>query len=109
MAKSTPGSGTTPGQLFIRWFFYAGFMVCSIGMVALLGVGGAWWAPMIGTVAFGVPTVIAYLTEQERQQNLQVWRLNNQAHGADDGGWDMDDNDSGGDPTVPPPPRERSR
>lgn len=99
-------TGRASGQTFIRWFFYLGFMICSIGMVALLGLGGAWWAPMIGTVAFGIPTVIAYLTEQERQHNLETVRMNQQMRGAE-GGWDLDDD--GGDPTVPPAPRERTR
>lgn len=109
MAKLIPGSGTTPGQLFIRWFFYAGFMVCSIGMVVLLGLGGAWWAPMMGCIAFGVPTVIAYLNEQERQQNLQVIRLNQKSRASTENPDDWDSAMKGGDPTVPPAPPERTR
>lgn len=102
-------TGTSPGQLFIRWFFYVGFMICSTMTVVLLGLGGAWWAPMIGCIPFGIPTVIAYLNEQERQQNLETVRLNQLAMAAandNNDNWDM-----GGDtdPTVPPAPRERTR
>lgn len=91
-----------------RLILYLGFLGCTVATIAILGWGGAWWAPMFGTIAFGIPAVVAYLTEEERQQNLQVWRLNNQA-GSSDEGWDLNDDDNGGDPTVPPPPRERTR
>jgi hypothetical protein len=88
-------------------FLYLGFLGCTVATIVILGWGGSWWAPMFGTVAFGIPAVIAYLTEEERQQNLQVWRLNNQAR-SDSGGWDLGDDDDE-DPTIPPAPRERTR
>lgn len=97
------------GQRFIRWFFYLGFMVCSVTAVLLLGLGGEWWAPLVGSVLFGVPTVIAYLNEQEHQANLETVRLNQRMRDGGGGGWDLDDNDDSGDPTVPPAPRERTR
>jgi hypothetical protein len=89
------------GQTLIRWFFYFGFATCSVSMVALLGLGGAWWAPMLGTVAFGIPTIIAYLTEQEHQQNREVRLENRRMRDGGQGDWDLDD-DEDGDPTVPP-------
>jgi hypothetical protein len=89
-----------------RVFLYLGFLGCTVATIVTLGWGGSWWAPMFGKVAFGIPAVIAYLTQEERQQNLQVWRLNNKAQ-SDSGGWDLEDDDT--DPTVPPTPRERNR
>jgi len=96
------------GQQFIRWFFYLGFMVSSIGAISILGLGGPWVAPLVGCVVFGVPTVIAYLTEQEHQHDLETKRMNQQIRADGEGGWDLEDDD-GGDPTVPPAPRERNR
>lgn len=89
------------GQTLIRWFFYLGFATCSVLMVTLLGLGGAWWAPMAGTIAFAVPTIIAYLTEQDHQQNREIrFEARRQREGGAER-WDLDD-DPDGDPTVPP-------
>jgi hypothetical protein len=97
------------GQQFIRWFFYLGFMVSSIGAITILGLGGPWWAPLFGCVVFGIPTVIAYITEAEHQQNIGMARINQQMIANSEGDdWELRDND-GGDPTVPPAPRERTQ
>jgi hypothetical protein len=95
-------------QTSFRVFLYAGFSFCVTATIVLLGWGGSWIAPMFGTVAFGIPAIIAYLTEQEAQQNLAVVRAAQKAMRGEQGGWDLNDDDDG-DPTVPPAPRERTR
>lgn len=114
MPKSTPRicpmcRARSIGQQFIRWFFYLGFMVSSVGAISILGLGGPWVAPLVGCVVFGVPTVIAYLTEAEHQQNIGMAKVNQQMLANSEGGWDLNNDDDGGDPTVPPAPRERTR
>lgn len=91
-----------------RLFLYLGFLGCTVATIAILGWGGEWWAPMFGTVAFGIPAVVAYLTEEEHHQNTKLARMNQQLRDDDGSGWDLDDDDKG-DPTVPPAPRERTR
>jgi hypothetical protein len=96
-------------QTSFRVFLYTGFSACVVSTIALLGWGGSWIAPMFGTVAFGIPAIMAYLTEQEHQQNIATVRATQKAMRGG-GGWDLeDDEEDGGDPTVPPAPRERNR
>jgi hypothetical protein len=80
-------------------------------MVWLLGVGGAWWAPMLGTIVFGIPTIVAYLTEQEHLQNREVRLEARRMRDGGDGDWDLDDDDDddSGDPTIPPTTYQRNR
>lgn len=96
-------------QTSFRVFLYAGFSTCVTSTIALLGWGGTWIAPMFGTIAFGIPAIIAYLTEQEHQQNMETVRQTQKAMRGGGGGWDLDDDTDDGDPTVPPNPRERTR
>jgi|SRR5687768_4405692 hypothetical protein len=108
----TPSRNRKPIRLSVqtsfRVFLYLGFSVCVLSAIALLGWGGSWVAPMFGTIAFGIPAIIAYLTEQEHQQNLIVAREAQRQRGSG-GGWDLDDDEDDTDPTVPPTPRERTR
>lgn len=95
-------------QASFRVFLYLGFAACVTSTIAVLAWGGSWPAPMFGTLAFGFPAVIAYLTEQEHQQTRQSVREAQKAmRGGGDAGWDLDDDDT--DPTVPPAPRERNQ
>jgi len=94
-------------QSGFRYALYLGFLGCLLTCIAVLSWGGAWWAPMFGTIAFGIPAVAAYLTEQEHQQDLETRRQNRLAQQGGGGSWDLDDD--GGDPAVPPAPRERNR
>lgn len=56
----------------VRWFCYAGFAVCSVLLVAALAVGWDWWAPLVGTVVYGIPALTMYQGEQARRENLAV-------------------------------------
>jgi hypothetical protein len=52
----------------IRPLLYVAFMVSTIGlMFALGGAYGAWVGCLAGVLAFGIPAIIAYRTEQERR------------------------------------------
>jgi hypothetical protein len=92
-----------------RVFLYIAFISSVLGTIALLGWGGAWWAPMFGSIFFGIPAVIVYLTEEERQQDLLTISLNQQARASTENQDDWDSAMKGGDPTVPPAPPERTR
>lgn len=97
-------------QTSFRVFLYLGFSACVVMTIGLLAWGGEWVGPMFGTVAFGVPAVVAYLTEQGHQQNIEIARAAQKTMRDGGGGWDMnDDDDDDTDPTVPPAPRKRNR
>jgi len=88
-------------QSFFRVVLYLGFCACVLATIAMMTWGGSWAGPMFGSVAFGIPAVLAYLTEQEQQQNLAVVKAAQRAMRGDGGGWDLDGDDDS-DPTVPP-------
>lgn len=108
----TPSRNRKPVRLDVqasfRVFLYLGFAACVTSTIAVLAWGGSFPAPMFGTIAFGIPAVIAYLTEQEHLQSIRVAREAQKAMRGGGGGWDLDD-DPDDDPTVPPSPRERTR
>lgn len=83
----------------VRWFCYAGFAVCSVLLIAVLSLGMEWWAPLVGTIVYGIPALTMYRQEEARRENLAVIRGTQRAQTG--GGFDdaFDDSD---DPTQPP-------
>lgn len=93
----------------LRLFVYAVFMTSTIMLIFSVAVGSSHWlAPLVGVLVTIWPMILFYLREQERQDNRETVEMNLRAQSGESGGWDLDDND-GGDPTVPPAPRERTR
>lgn len=86
----------------VRYFCYilAGFS--AMWMMVALSVGGAFSAPLFGTLIFGFFSLTMYLKEQEAEQNREAIRAR-QGKTAQQGNpsrWEVDDANS--DPTQPP-------
>lgn len=59
----------------VRWFCYLGFMACSVLLVAGLALGWDWRAPLVGSIVWGVPSLIMYQREQNRREAVEAQRV----------------------------------
>lgn len=84
----------------IRWFCYLGFISCSVSLVVVLALGLSWWAPLVGTLVYGVPALSMYRQEEQRRENFAVVQMAQRARSG--GGFDFSEDDDD-DPTTPPP------
>ena len=88
-------------SLALRLFVYGVFVTGTITLILAVAVGSSHWlAPLVAVVVTIWPTILFYLREQERQENLSTVKTANAARSGD---FDFDDDD----PTQPP--RERTR
>lgn len=60
----------TEGQV-VRWLCYVGFFYCAISMVTALSANETWIGYLLGTVAFGIPTMKMYVLYQDRERMAQ--------------------------------------
>lgn len=91
----------------IRWLCYGGFFACLIWFVITLSARGEFAAPLVGTIGFGVPTILMYVREHDAEQTRESARAKEaeqEKRGKGTARWNVDDS---GDPTVPPAPPTR--
>lgn len=82
----------------VRWFCYIGFAVCSVLLITVISLGMDWWAPLVGSLLYGIPALIMYRQEAVSRENLEVVR-GAQASRMGSGSFDFTESD---DPTQPP-------
>lgn len=86
----------------VRYFCYGLAGISAIWLMVALSTGGAFSAPLVGTVVFGFFSLTTYLKEQDAEQIREAIRANQgrTEQKADTSRWDVED--AKADPTVPP-------
>lgn len=81
-------------------YVLAGFS--AMWLMVALSVGGAFSAPLVGTLVFGFFAITMYMKEQDTEQIREARRVGEAgaARKGDTSRWEVED--SGGDPTQPP-------
>jgi hypothetical protein len=80
----------------VRWFCYAGFAVCSVLLIVVLSFDLDWRPSAVGSLLFGIPSLVMYRQEEQRRENLEVVR------GVQQGARRQFDDSDDDDPTAPP-------